>query len=75
MNIKKYTLYFFNSKTNIFIPVPNTGIMSKQEANTIAKELRTAIENINKRQVAVFRGTEMRSCFGFSENLKPLISI
>lgn len=67
-----YTLWFFSMTKNIYSQIPGTGKMTRREANTLAKKLRQ--DNSGKMQVAVYRGKELRSCFGYSDNNKVMIT-
>jgi hypothetical protein len=70
---KKYTVWFYTAKSGNITQAPNTGLLTKREANALARKLRN--ENSRLFQVAVYSGNKMKSCYGLSENLKPLVTI
>ena len=73
MQIKNYTVYFYSTKGGIMNQVPNTSRMTRNDANTLARDLR--LNHSGKQQVAVYRYNELVSCFGMSDNMKPVITI
>lgn len=68
-----YTVWLVSVTKKIYSQVPGTGSMSRKDANSTAKKLR--MENSGKIQIAVYRGKEMRSCFGYSENSKVMVTM